>query len=344
MQAAPNPVRPAAVAGTWYPADPGALAAAVDGYLAAARPLHGVAATALIAPHAGLAYSGPVAGHAWAAVRGRTFDAVVLVGPSHHVGFDGVSIYGRGAWQTPLGPAVVDAGLAARLAAASPLIAEYPRAHRREHSLEMQLPFLRRVLPGAPIVPLVIGYQERATVLGLADALARTLRGAAVLLVASTDLSHYFDAEAAADLDARVVAHVARFDWAGLLDEFEQYPEHERGRCVACGGGAAIAVMRAARALGATAARVLRRADSAAVSGDREQVVGYLAAAFGAASSRWGCAPSPRRPLAGAPSPRADSWHSDRYGFAEFGWSQSRSCRSARSGRGKVVSVGVPIG
>ena len=305
MEAAPNPVRPAAMAGSWYPADPGALAAAVDGYLAAAAPPHDFEATALIAPHAGLVYSGPVAAHAWAAVRGRTFDAAVLVGPSHHVGFDGVSICSRGAWETPLGPAVVDAALAARLAAASPLIAEHPRAHRREHSLELQLPFLRRLLPATPIVPLLVGYQQRETVLGLADALADVLRGAAVLLVASTDLSHYFDAEEAAGLDARVVAHVARFDWAGLLDEFEQYPEHERGRYVACGGGAAIAVMRAARMLGATAARVLRRADSGDVSGDREQVVGYLAAAFGAASSRWGCAPSPRRPLAGTPAPRA---------------------------------------
>ena len=300
MEAAPNPVRPAAMAGTWYPADPGALAAAVDGYLAAATPPHDFEATALIAPHAGLVYSGPVAAHAWAAVRGRAFDAAVLVGPSHHVGFDGVSICGRGAWETPLGPAAVDAGLAARLAAASPLITEYPRAHRREHALELQLPFLRRLLPDTPIVPLVIGYQHRETVLGLADALADVLRGAAVLLVASTDLSHYFDAEEAAGLDARVVAHVARFDWAGLLDEFERYPEHERGRYVACGGGAAIAVMRAARALGATAARVLERADSGDVSGDRERVVGYLAAAFGA-SIRRGCAPSPRRPLAGTP-------------------------------------------
>ena len=275
-------MRRAAVAGTWYPADPRALAAAVDGCLAAAGPLPDVDATALIAPHAGLVYSGPVAAHAWAAVRGRAFDAVVLVGPSHHVGFDGVSICGRGAWATPLGPAVVDTALAARLAAASPLVTEYPRAHRREHALEMQLPFLRRLLPDTPIVPLVMGYQHRATVLGLADALATVLRGAAVLLVASTDLSHYFDADQAADLDARVVAHVARFDWAGLLDEFEQYPEHERGRYVACGGGAAIAVMRAAQALGATAARVLERADSSAASGDRERVVGYLAAAFGA--------------------------------------------------------------
>ncbi len=293
MEAAPNPVRPAAVAGTWYPADPAALAAEVDGYLAAAGPVHGFEATALIAPHAGLVYSGPVAAHAYAAVRGRTYDAAVLVGPSHHVAFDGVSVYGRGAWATPLGPAVVDAALAARLAAASPLVSEYPRAHRREHSLELQLPFLRRLLPATPIVPLVMGCQRRETVLGLADALADALRGAAVLLVASTDLSHYFDAEEAAELDARVVAHVARFDWAGLLDEFERYPEHERGRCVACGGGAAIAVMRAARALGATAARVLERADSGHVSGDREQVVGYLAAAFGASIKR-GCAPNPR--------------------------------------------------
>ena len=101
------------------------------------------------------------------------------------------------------------------------------------------------------------------------------------LLVASTDLSHYFDAEEAARLDARVVEHVRRFDDDGLLAELERYPEGERGRYVACGGGPAVAVMRAARAIGATRAEVLVRADSSDVNGDRSQVVGYLAAVLG---------------------------------------------------------------
>ena len=271
-------VRAAARAGSWYPREPDRLAAEVDRYLREAGQDPRAGVRAVIAPHAGLVFSGPVAAHAYAAVRGGDYDVAVLVGPSHYVGFDGVSLDEHDAFGTPLGPVRVDGATGARLRAASPVIVGNPDAHGREHSLELQLPFLRRVLPETPIVPLVIGFQRRRTVLALADVLAAELSGARALLVASTDLSHYFDAGRAAALDARVVDCVDRFDPDALLAEFERYPEHERGRYVACGGGAAIAVMRAARALGATHGQVLVRSDSAAVSGDRERVVGYLAA------------------------------------------------------------------
>lgn len=273
-----EPIRPAAVAGSWYPGQAPELTVEVDRYLADAdaEPRSGV--RALIAPHAGLVYSGPVAAHAYGAVRDRSYDVAVLVGPSHFVGFDGVSIYERGAFDTPLGPAPIDAAVAERIRARSSLVVPYAAAHQREHSLELQLPFLRRVLPETPIVPLVIGYQVRTTITALARALTDALAGTRALLVASTDLSHYFDAHRAAELDGRVVDCVGRFDADGLLEEFERYPEHERGRYVACGGGAAIAVMWAARALGAVRATVLKRADSGDVSGDTQRVVGYLAA------------------------------------------------------------------
>ena len=273
--------RPAAVAGSWYPRDADALAREVDRYLGSAGPAPTGDLRAVLAPHAGLVYSGPVAAHAYHAVADRDFDVVVLVGPSHFVGFDGVAVYERGAFDTPMGPIPIAERQAATIAAASTRIRPYPKAHDREHSLEMQLPFLKRVLPETPIVPLVMGYQERATILDLASALADALADDRALLVASTDLSHYFDADRAATLDARVIDHARRFDPEGLLDVFEQYPEAERGRYVACGGGPAIAVMHAARALGATEGRVLNYADSGDVSGDKTAVVGYLAAAFG---------------------------------------------------------------
>ena len=285
MTSSTDPIRPTAVAGTWYPGRSDELTAEVDSYLHAVPEQPASDVTALIAPHAGLMYSGRVAAHAYRAVQDQTFDVAVLVGPSHFVGFRGVSIYPRGAFATPLGVAPIDAAVADRIQAVSSSIRSYPRAHEQEHSLELQLPFLRRVLPHTPIVPLVIGYQERQTILTLADALVGALAGTRALLVASTDLSHYFDAQEAARLDSRVVEYVNQFDWAGLLEEFEQYPEHERGRYVACGGGAAIAVMRAAAALGATTAQVLERADSGDVSGDKAQVVGYLAAVLGNGAS-----------------------------------------------------------
>jgi AmmeMemoRadiSam system protein B len=145
----------------------------------------------------------------------------------------------------------------------------------------MQLPFLRRLLPDTAIVPLLMGYQTRETILGCADILAALDGQRRILLVASTDLSHYFPAPQAIDLDARVQACVSRFDPEGLLDLFEEYPEGERGRFVACGGGPAIAIMFAARARGARHGRVLKYMHSGDISGDNSGVVGYLAAALG---------------------------------------------------------------
>lgn len=272
--------RPAAVAGSWYPATAGALAREVDAYVKAAGDGPDGEIRALIAPHAGLMFSGPVGACAYKAVAGRPFDVCVLVGPSHFVAFEGVALYPEGAFETPLGDIRIDEATAADLARAD-VIHDRPSAHRREHSLEMQLPFIRRLLPDVGIVPLLIGYQTRETIEALAAALERTLRGRRVLLVASTDLSHFFDAATAARLDGRVLDCVEQFDPERLHAIFEQYPEHERGRYVACGGGAAISVMLAARALGARDARVLKYAHSGEVSGDYDGVVGYMAAVLG---------------------------------------------------------------
>ena len=159
----------------------------------------------------------------------------------------------------------------------------------------MQLPFLQRVQPDLPIVPVVMGRQTRETIDELARVLAEAYVGRRVLLVASTDLSHFFPAPEAADLDARVVGHVERFDPDGLMRELERYPENDRGRYVACGGGPAVAVMRAARTIGMSESRVLQRADSGDMSGDKASVVGYLAAAFGVFGTS-GAAHAPNEP------------------------------------------------
>jgi AmmeMemoRadiSam system protein B len=273
-------VRPCAVCGSWYPGTEVRLAEAVDAHLAAVDTTEVASCPrALIAPHAGLVYSGPVAAHAYSLVRRCDYAAVVLVGPSHFVGFRGVSIWPRGAWTTPLGEVSVEADLAAAIAAKSRDIVEAPEAHGREHSLEMQLPFVARLLPGVPIVPMVMGYQNRETAFALGDALARALAArpvdaGRVLLVASSDLSHYEDAFTAARMDAVVLRLVDGLDAGGLMTALEQEPAH------ACGGGPMVSVLRAAAAGGATRARVLRYADSGDVSGDKSSVVGYMAAAI----------------------------------------------------------------
>ena len=234
-----EPTRRAAVAGTWYSADPATLTHEVDTHLDTVDTVSCADVTAVIVPHAGLVYSGSVGAYAYRAVWGRSYDVAVLVGPSHFVGFEGVSIYPRGAFTTPIGPAVVHAAIAERLLASSDLMIEYPRAHECEHSPEMQLPFLRRVLPDTPVVPLVMGVQRRATSVGLAEILARTLAGTRALLVASTDLSHYFDAERAERLDSRVVYHVNGFDWEGAFRRDGAISQTRSGaiRCMRWGTG-----------------------------------------------------------------------------------------------------------
>ena len=274
--------RPAAVAGTWYPGTKGALLQDVDDYLSRVPDTPRGRVDAVIAPHAGLMFSGPVGAYSYkAAAASGPYDVAILVGPSHFVAFDGVALYPSGAFETPLGPAVVDEAAGAELLDSCDVVQAMPAAHRREHSLEMQLPFLRRLFPDTSIVPMIMGYQTRDTIEALGDALGRVGASRRVLLVASTDLSHYFDAHTAASLDRRVQDRVAAFDTPGLLELFEQYPEGERGRFVACGGGPAIAVMLGAHGRGAREGRVLRYAHSGEISGDNTGVVGYLAAALG---------------------------------------------------------------
>ena len=278
-----QPVRRAAVAGSWYPGDGAALAREVDRYLSAVPDeVAGATVHAVVSPHAGLMYSGPVAAWAYRSVQGRPFDVAVLVGPSHQVGFEGVAIYPRGSFATPLGPIDIAEAEAAAILAHNPAVRDYPAAHAREHSLEMQLPFLQRVLPGVPIVPLVMGFQSPDTIEALARTLARVLDGKRVLLVASSDLSHYLDARSAAAMDAVVLDAVNEFDADRLLRALESEPHH------ACGGGPIVSVMKAAKSLGALQGRVLKYAHSGDVSGDESAVVGYMAAAFGEFPERCG--------------------------------------------------------
>lgn len=234
----------------------------------------GASLVGLIAPHAGLVYSGGVAAHAYRLLKRTRPEAVVIVGPSHYVAFDGVSLWPRGSFETPLGALVIDEGLADALMASTPVVRNFPDAQAREHSLEMQLPFLAHLAKGTPILPLVMGQQTRATARALGTALAEVIGTRRVLLVASSDLSHFHEARTAAALDEQVLAAVRDLDADGLMLLLERRPEH------ACGGGPMVSVLVAAEALGATTARVLQYGDSGDVSGDKTSVVGYMAAAL----------------------------------------------------------------
>jgi MEMO1 family protein len=271
-------VRRAAVAGSWYPSDARRLRAEVLAYIARASEDQALPSDAppcaLVVPHAGLIYSGPVAAYAYRLLQHHSFDVIVLVGPSHFVAFEGVSVWPNGQFETPLGSLRVDAPIASALMTSCPLVHQQPSAHDREHSLEMQLPFLAALLPEVPIVPLVMGHQTRRTAMMLGDALADALDGRAALMIASSDLSHFFDARTASALDRQVVGDIEACDDDGLMTRLEQRPEH------ACGGGPIVAVLHASRRLGGTTSRVLHYADSGDVSGDKQAVVGYVAAAL----------------------------------------------------------------
>lgn len=287
-------VRPPGVAGFFYPSSPERLAGVVDRFLsAAAGKVAGMKDSAaaageevngpraLVAPHAGYDYSGGIAGDAFATVAGHAYDAIVLIGPSHLESFHGVSLFPGVAYRTPLGACPLAIDLAGALLDAAPGVIDaalnghwIAHEQRQEHALEVELPFLQHTQERPPrIVPLVMGEQSWKTIESLGTALAHTIGAMPhperVLLVASSDLSHFHGDSHAEQIDRNTLDAIEAFD-AGALHEALR-----SGRAEACGGGAIAAVMMASRALGATEATTIAYAHSGHVSGDRQSVVGY---------------------------------------------------------------------
>jgi len=269
-------IREPAVSGMFYPDQPEVLSKDVKKYFESAKKekIDGEI-VALVAPHAGYMYSGHVAAHAYKLIEGKNFDSVVVVAPSHRVDFKGASLYDRGGYRTPLGLVPVDLELSKRMMERWKGIRFLPEAHSQEHSLEVQIPFLQVVLKSFKIIPIVMEpYWSHETCQFLSQAIADTVKGKNVLLVASTDLSHFHSYEKAVQLDKIVLQHLDRFDSEGLSRDLRG------GRCEACGGGPVITVMLAAKALGASSGKVLKYQNSGDVTGDRSRVVGYAAAVF----------------------------------------------------------------
>jgi len=270
-------VRPSPIAGQWYQRDPGRLARSVDAYLDSARlPDLGGTVVAIMAPHAGHAYSGSVAGHAFAAVRGSAPDLVAVVGPMHDYHPGMLLASGHHAYGTPLGVVPVDQAalhhLGARLKAETGRPLTLVRGDS-EHSVEIELPFLQRALRSEfHLLPVMVRGSRPEVARGLGRALAAVLRDRAGLLVASTDLSHYCTQEVADRLDAEVLRRVEALDPDGVLRA------EDEGTGFACGAGALAAVLWAARDLAADGGRILCHATSADVTGEYEEVVGYGAA------------------------------------------------------------------
>jgi len=268
-------IRRAAVAGSFYPGDAQTLSRQVRNFLAQV-PKEEVAGevVGLVSPHAGYIYSGQVAAYAFKLVEGMKFDTVIVVAPSHRAYFQGASVYDRGGYETPLGIVPVEKEICQKLKQESNLIQFVVQAHTQEHSLEVQLPFLQETLGKFTLVPIVIGDQSYRTCEIVGQAIARATKGKKVLLVASTDLSHYHPYEEAVKRDKFILESLQAFDPKKLSQDLNS------GKGEACGGGPVIAVMVAAREMGANGAKVLKYLNSGDVMGNRSGVVGYTAAVF----------------------------------------------------------------
>jgi len=265
-------VRPASVAGMFYPADPGELAGMIARMMHMKKGEGNVQVRGIIAPHAGYAYSGPTAALAYGKLAGGTYDVAVVVAPSHREFFEGVSVYDGDAYATPLGSVRVDGDLRTALCAAAPFVRASARGHGQEHAVEVHIPFLQSLLRDYSLLPLVIGHQTPETCYALGEALGTVLRGRNALLVASTDLSHFHYDSEAREIDRVMIGDVKAFDPRALMSHIAE------GTAEACGGGPAAAVMTGLRALGASRFEVAGYATSGDVTGERDRVVGYMSA------------------------------------------------------------------
>lgn len=272
-----NDIRPSPLAGRWYPASPDKLAETVDSYIHQAElPEISGDIIALISPHAGHVYSGPVAGYCFAALRDLSPDLVVILSPFHQFHPDAILTTSHQAYQTPLGIVPVDLD---SLEAVDQALQERTGIQLKrikndnEHAVEILLPFFQRVLPGEfRLLPLMIHQQDPALMKKLGTILADLIKGKNTILTASTDLSHFHPADKARELDQTIINHIKTLNPDGL------FQAQDEGSGFACGLGALAAVIWAAKDELPVTAHQLNYAHSGDISGDNSSVVGYTAA------------------------------------------------------------------
>jgi hypothetical protein len=279
-------VRYPAVAGAFYPANPAELTRMMDQMLSTAQlpPVEG-SILAAVAPHAGYVYSGPVAAYTYGALRGHSYKRVVVIAPSHFVGFGFTSVYGGTAYDTPLGIIPVDREFAHRLTKLSPTIQLSEQGHTPtsaggEHALEVQLPWLQHVLGSFTLVPIIMGNQSYQASRALGVALAKLIAEdkqhgqGETLIIASSDLSHYHPYDQAVSIDHKSLNALTAWDYFSMSRNFETRVWE------ACGGAPIVAAMIYAERRGATEAELLKYANSGDTAGDKSRVVGYGSALF----------------------------------------------------------------
>jgi MEMO1 family protein len=277
----PQNVRQPGVAGGFYPADPKALTAMIDDMLAhASPPPINDPILAVVAPHAGYQFSGPVAAYTYAELKGRKFSRVVVIAPSHYEAFDFSSVFDGEAYATPLGTVPIDKVFASQLVKISSSIRFSSQGHTptregAEHALEVELPWLQRVLGDFALVPIVMGDQSYESSRALGVALAKLIQGNNdTLILASSDLSHYHPYDDAVKIDHKTLNALQEWDYFSMSQNFQMRVWE------ACGGAPIVAAMIAAERMGASQAILLKYANSGDTTGDHSRVVGYSAVAF----------------------------------------------------------------
>ncbi len=268
-------VRRARWSGPFYDDSPKALGGSVEGFLKKVdqEKLSGDL-IALISPHAGYVYSGQVAAYAYRQLEGENFDTVILLGPSHRVPVRGASVYAEGWWKTPLGKVKVDSEIAEEIINKHQLFHFDEKAHKDEHSLEVQLPFLQATLKDFKIVPIVVNDSSEEFCQLLADAIVGSKGKKKILIVASTDMSHFHPYGRACLIDGVAIRDLENFN----LDSLRRHLMS--GKTELCGGAAVFTTILAAKACGADRIKLLKYANSGDVTGEKRKVVGYGAFAI----------------------------------------------------------------
>ncbi|KPK96940.1 MAG: hypothetical protein AMJ95_11735 [Omnitrophica WOR_2 bacterium SM23_72] len=267
------------VAGAFYPDNPRELSQMVDIFLDTATPqqIEGDI-FALISPHAGYGYSGQVAAYGYKLIKEKPYKTVIIIGPSHQYGFMGVSVYPQGIFRTPLGDLMIDKEFTQKIINKDKEIFFEPRAFEKEHSLEVQLPFLQKTLSDFKIVPIIMGDCTLATCQNLAGLLKSAIGGRRdVLVVASTDMYHGYDYDEADNVDQLTLSFLKNMDAQGLYDGLRQ------GKCQLCAGFAVVVTIMLAKELGHQSLIVLKHTNSAYVTGERVKgrwTVGYVSCAI----------------------------------------------------------------
>lgn len=267
-----NKIRFQQVAGYFYPSNPDKLFKDIEKMLNQVKLSEDYTNIfGIVSPHAGYIYSGGTAAYAYSTLRNKNIKTVFVISPSHYEYFPGITIYDGDAYQTPLGEIEIEQSKSDELTNNSKIIFRGIQGHRKEHALEVQLPFLQYVLKDFKLVPIVMGDQSDLFVNELSEKLSSIIDENS-LVVASSDLSHFYSATKANELDGLVEKRINEFDYENLQKDLTFK------RCEACGGGPIVSLLKSAALKNYRKSKVLKRTDSGDITGDKSEVVGYLSA------------------------------------------------------------------